>query len=190
MTNPGPAGAPAWAPVPPRPSHPLAIASLVTAILGLTLLPMIGGLVAAPLGAAGLSGIRREPDRYGGRGMAVAGLSMGLAFGVVPAIAIFGAFYVVGHRGWAAAPMFLFCAYGLLVIILATRGGKGALVGSSIGVLGGVLALIVGVLVFYGGALLFTHLIADLVRFIVNGTTCAVTHGGGTGKHCTVHNKS
>jgi hypothetical protein len=117
--------------------------------------------------------------------MATAGFALGLAFGVVPLIAVLAYVQVVSHHGWATAPLGLAVAYGVVVIVVASRGSKSAAAASSLGVVGGLVALVLGVLIAYGAAVLFTHLIADLVRYVFQSTKCAITHGGGSGKHCT-----
>ena len=161
------------------------MAALVAGVLGFTVLPLVGTLVAAGLGAAALAAIRREPDRWGGHGLAITGLVMGVAFGVVPAVGFFAFVLVVSHHRWAAGPLALAIAYGVLVIAVAARRSRAVLGISSLGVVGGAVALVAAAFIAYGAAILFTHLIYDLVKYVFNSTKCAVTHGGGTGKHCT-----
>ena len=57
----------------------LAIVSLVSGILGWTLLPMLGSIVAIITGHMARSEIRRNPDTMEGDGLAIAGLIMGWA---------------------------------------------------------------------------------------------------------------
>jgi hypothetical protein len=72
---------PSWtAPPPASPessTNGYAIAALVMGILGVSCLPLIGSLVALPLGHVGLAHIRRSGGRQNGRGLAVAGLVLG-----------------------------------------------------------------------------------------------------------------
>jgi hypothetical protein len=78
------------APAPPAPPPPpvveyatspqtsgLAIASLVMGIVGWTLLPLVGSILAIIFGYAARRDIRRRPDELTGEGMAIAGLVLG-----------------------------------------------------------------------------------------------------------------
>ena len=70
----------------PRQTSALAITSLVSGILGWTLVPWIGSIVAIVTGHLARGEIRREPERVDGDGLAIAGLVLGyamLAFSVV-----------------------------------------------------------------------------------------------------------
>jgi hypothetical protein len=58
-----------------RPTNGLAVASLVMGILGWTLLPILGAIVAVGAGHAARRAIRRKGD--GGNGLALAGLILG-----------------------------------------------------------------------------------------------------------------
>ncbi|TDK24972.1 DUF4190 domain-containing protein [Luteimonas aestuarii] len=64
---------------PVRATSTLAIVSLVFGILGWTLLPWIGSIVAVITGHLARSEIRRTVDGMDGDGMAVAGLVLGYA---------------------------------------------------------------------------------------------------------------
>lgn len=66
---------PARAPAPP--TSGLAIASFVLGIGGLTVLPLLGSIVAVLLGYLARSEIRRQPGEIAGDGLAVAGIVMG-----------------------------------------------------------------------------------------------------------------
>lgn len=83
------AAAPRWtvttAPAPPPPSG-LAVASLVLGILGFCL--AIPSIPAVITGHMALRRIRREPDKRGGKGLAIAGLVMGYAGLVILGIAM------------------------------------------------------------------------------------------------------
>lgn len=61
----------------PAPASGLAITSLVTGILGWTALPLIGSLIAVVTGHMALGQVRSDPYRYGGKGLATAGLVLG-----------------------------------------------------------------------------------------------------------------
>ena len=74
-------------PLPPAPPYPpaaaprqtsaMAIVSLVMGLLGWTLLPFVGSLVAIVCGHMARAEIRRNPATMDGDGMAVAGLVLG-----------------------------------------------------------------------------------------------------------------
>ena len=70
----------------PRQTSVLAIISLVAGLCGWLPLPIIGSLVAIVTGHLARAEIRREPGRFEGDGLAVAGLVLGylaLLFGLV-----------------------------------------------------------------------------------------------------------
>ena len=77
------------------PSSTLAIVSLVSAILGFTFVPVIGGIVALVTGYLARQETRSLPPRASGDGMATAGIVMGwiqlglLVVGFCCAIAFF-----------------------------------------------------------------------------------------------------
>ena len=68
-----PEGAPTYA----APNSSLAIVSLVAGILGLTLFPLIGSVVALITGYMAKKEIRESAGALSGNGMATAGLVMG-----------------------------------------------------------------------------------------------------------------
>ena len=57
-----------------RTTSPMAIISLVAGILGWTLLPLLGSIVAVVTGHMARGEIRRAPERLEGDGLATAGL--------------------------------------------------------------------------------------------------------------------
>ena len=76
----------------PRPTSSLAIVSLVSGILGWTLLPFLGSVAAVICGHLARAEIRRAPDRLEGDGLAIAGLVLGylsIAMAVLVVVAIF-----------------------------------------------------------------------------------------------------
>ena len=86
-----------------RQTSALAVVSLVSGILGWTLLPVLGSLVAVVTGHLARGEIRRAPSRLEGDGMAVAGLVLGylaLALGLLLAVGIVLFF---GGLAWLAA---------------------------------------------------------------------------------------
>lgn len=94
---------------PPPPSYPppergttraahtsgLAIASLALAVGGLTILPLLGSIVAIILGYMARNEIRRHPGELSGDGIAVAGIVLGW---IAVAVSVLG-FLVVGGLG-------------------------------------------------------------------------------------------
>ena len=83
-----------------RQTSTLAIVSLVSGLLGWTLLPLIGSLVAIITGHIARAEIRRNPQAIDGDGMAVAGLVLGYA---MVAIAVASVFAVLLFFGGLAA---------------------------------------------------------------------------------------
>lgn len=82
-------------------SH-LAIVSLVAGILGWTLLPFLGSIVAIVTGHMGRAEIRRDPARFEGDGLAITGLVLGwlsVALWVLGALAVLLFF---GGLAWLA----------------------------------------------------------------------------------------
>lgn len=88
----------------PRQTSALAITSLVTGLLGWTLLPWLGSLIAIVTGHLARGEIRRAPERYDGDGLAIAGLVLGYAMlaislvGVMIFIAFFGGLLWLGFN--------------------------------------------------------------------------------------------
>jgi hypothetical protein len=75
-----------------RQTSVLAIVSLVSGLLGWTLLPFLGSLAAVVTGHMARSEIRRAPDRLEGDGLAIAGLVLGylsIALALLVVVAIF-----------------------------------------------------------------------------------------------------
>lgn len=93
--------APAAAP----PTHPMAIVSLVTGILGLTLCVGLGGVIALITGYMARNEIRQKPEMYTGEGLATAGLVLG-GVGIV----YFVLSFVLGVLGFLFAMGFSLCA--------------------------------------------------------------------------------
>ena len=87
-----------------RQTSTLAIVSLVSGILGWTLLPLIGTIAAIITGHMARGEIRRMPDRLEGDGMALAGLILGWvavaawALGLVLVFALFGGLFWLGNQ--------------------------------------------------------------------------------------------
>ncbi|GGD40095.1 DUF4190 domain-containing protein [Pseudoxanthomonas indica] len=87
-----------------RQTSTLAIVSLVSGILGWTLLPLLGTIAAIISGHMARGEIRRMPDRLEGDGLAVAGLILGwvaVAFwvlGLIVLFAFFGGLFWLGSQ--------------------------------------------------------------------------------------------
>jgi hypothetical protein len=73
---------------PTRQTSSLAVVSLVSGILGWSLLPLIGSIVAIVTGHMARSEIRRAPERLEGDGLALAGLILGYSMLVIGSIGI------------------------------------------------------------------------------------------------------
>jgi hypothetical protein len=99
-----PAALPAPPPRPPAPPRPayavpaavptsgLALASLLLGIGGLTILPLLGSILALIFGYMARSDIRQRPGEVSGDGLAVAGIVMGwIAVGLAVAGLLLGA---------------------------------------------------------------------------------------------------
>ena len=87
----------------------LAIISLVSGILGWTLVPWLGSLVAIITGHMARAEIRRNPDTMEGDGMAVAGLVLGWLSIALTVLAIFA---VILFFGGLAAFLAFAAAHG------------------------------------------------------------------------------
>lgn len=77
---------------PPR-GDPLAVAGFVLGLGGLLIAPLILGLVALVLGVVAFRRIRREPEAYRGRNLAIAAIALGAVdtvAGVLLALAAVG----------------------------------------------------------------------------------------------------
>ena len=95
--SPPPSPAPYPAPA-PRQTSALAITSLVSGILGWTLLPFLGSIAAVICGHMARAEIRRDPN-LDGDGMAVAGLVLGwvsIALGVLAILLVIVAILFFG----------------------------------------------------------------------------------------------
>lgn len=86
-----------------RQTSSLAVASLVSGILGWTLLPFIGALVAIITGHMGRGEIRAANGRLDGDGLAVAGLLLGWTAMALSLVAVFILFAFLGGLAWFAA---------------------------------------------------------------------------------------
>lgn len=83
-----------------RQTSTLAIVSLVFGILGWTLLPFIGSLVAVFTGHMARKEIRRNPAGMEGDGMAIAGLILGWISLALWLIGIVFVVFVLGGLAW------------------------------------------------------------------------------------------
>ncbi|KAF1689568.1 DUF4190 domain-containing protein [Pseudoxanthomonas koreensis] len=85
-----------------RRTSSLAIASLVAGILGWTLVPFIGTLVAIVCGHMARGEIRRSNGQLDGDGLAIAGLVLGWIAAALWIIGIVLLFTVLGGLAWFA----------------------------------------------------------------------------------------
>lgn len=99
---------PAVEPLAAPPTSNLAVASMVLGVAGLTLLPLLGGILAIILGYMARAEIRDRPDEVSGDGLALAGIVMGwitvglalvgcLVFGGLAVCGVLGAFGASGY---------------------------------------------------------------------------------------------
>ena len=85
-----------------RQTSQLAVASLVSGILGWTLVPLIGTLVAIITGHMARSEIRRRNGQLDGDGLAVAGLVLGWVSAALWIVGVVILFTVLGGIAWFA----------------------------------------------------------------------------------------
>jgi hypothetical protein len=81
------------------PTHPLAIVSLVSSLVGLTIAPCIAGIAAVVTGHMARREMQANPGRYSGDGLALAGLLIGYGQMVlwVLAMLVFLVFLVIAN---------------------------------------------------------------------------------------------
>ena len=87
---------------PARTTSSLAIASLVSGILGWTLLPVLGTLVAIVTGHMARAEIRRSGGALEGDGLAIGGLILGWLSALLWVIGIVVLFMFLGGLAWLA----------------------------------------------------------------------------------------
>ncbi|HRO27007.1 MAG TPA: DUF4190 domain-containing protein [Luteimonas sp.] len=85
---------------PPRQTSALAVTSLIAGVLGWTLVPWIGSIVAIVTGHMARSEIRRAPEGLDGDGLAVAGLVLGYAMLALSLVGIIVLFAFFGGLVW------------------------------------------------------------------------------------------
>jgi hypothetical protein len=95
----------------PKQTNSLAIASLISGILGWTLLPWLGSIAAVICGHMARAEIRRNPDTQEGDGMAIGGLVLGWAMIILTILGI----------------LMLIMFFGGLAVLLAWLGASGNL---------------------------------------------------------------
>ncbi len=89
--------------VPVRQTNSLAVVSLVAGILGWTLLPFLGSVVAIICGHMARGEIRRSQGMQEGDGMAIAGLVMGYLVVAITILTVIAIFLFFGGLLWFAA---------------------------------------------------------------------------------------
>ncbi len=87
---------------PVRTTSSLAIASLVSGILGWTLLPLIGTIVAIITGHMARAEIRRSAGTLDGDGLAIGGLILGWVSAALWVLGIAAIFLFLGGMAWLA----------------------------------------------------------------------------------------
>ena len=85
-----------------RATSSLAIASLVSGILGWTLMPVIGTIVAIITGHMARAEIRRSAGTLDGDGMAIGGLVLGWVSALLWVVGIAVIFLFLGGMAWLA----------------------------------------------------------------------------------------
>ena len=86
----------AYAAPPSLPTSGMAIASLVLGVGGLTVVPLVGSILAIIFGYAARNDIRQRPDEVSGEGLAMAGIIMGwIAVGLTVLGILAGAGFLV-----------------------------------------------------------------------------------------------
>ena len=86
--------------VPHRQTSALAIISLVSGILGVFPVPFLASVVAVVTGHLARAEIGREPERYDGDGMAVAGLVLGYLMIAVSLLGTALILFLLGGVAW------------------------------------------------------------------------------------------
>jgi len=86
-----------------RQTSSLAVTSLVSGILGWTLLPFIGTVVAIVTGHMARSAIRQSNGQLDGDGLAIAGLVLGWVSVALLLVGLFVVFAFLGGLAWLAA---------------------------------------------------------------------------------------
>ena len=86
----------------PRQTSTLAVVSLVSGILGWTLLPVLGTLVAIVTGHMARAEIRRSGGALEGDGLAIGGLILGWLSALLWVIGIVVLFMFLGGLAWLA----------------------------------------------------------------------------------------
>ncbi len=71
-----------------RPQEPMAIAGFVLGLVSILFLGFITGILAIIFSALGLQKINREPELFSGKGLAVAGLILGIINVALPLLAV------------------------------------------------------------------------------------------------------
>ncbi|WP_149193293.1 DUF4190 domain-containing protein [Luteimonas suaedae] len=85
---------------PMRQSHPLAVISLISGILGVLPFPLMASLVAVVTGHLARAEIRRAPERYEGDGLALAGLILGYTMIVLSLVLLTTLVLFFGGLAW------------------------------------------------------------------------------------------
>ncbi len=118
MAYSNPYGTPAGYPPPAAPSSSTATISLIMGILGLTLLPVLGSIVALFTGYSARNEINQSGGMIGGSGMATAGLILGWIGVVLGALTCCGVVIAFGFPFCMALFIPLISQYQFIPFIL------------------------------------------------------------------------
>lgn len=147
-----------------KPSNSLATATLVAGVAGLTFFPVIGGLIAVVVGTFALVRQREQPEVYGGRPLALAGMGLGMFGGVIPLLVL----TFIAADTITPVPFVLSVTFAVVTSMVALRGRttgqKAAIIGGSIVVTVAAVALtiLLALAFYYGARALFTEIIGQI----------------------------
>lgn len=88
--------APLPAPAATRQTNIWAVVSLICGILGLSIVPLLGSIIAIITGHMACKDIQLQPDRYDGKGLAIVGLVLGYVVVVGSILAVLGVMLFFG----------------------------------------------------------------------------------------------
>lgn len=158
---------PVAAPPASLPTHRLATVGIALGVSGLVV-PVLPPAVGAGVSAIALRRIAAEPERWGGRGVALTGVVVGSLLGLAPAWLI--AALIADDVGMV--PGVIVALYSMWVLVTATRGmSTGRRTAFGVATLGGglamtVVAALITVALAWGFVALFTEVTDQVVSDI------------------------